>query len=712
MARSNGKKGTGKKRKIKWGKRGRGSVKRKRLERSAIVNKLADKAQNLRQIQEAKRVAEDIVSSDEEENEDTEDEPQPYDNLCALLGVENKDHNAEGETDEDDEEEEEDEEDGEEAEEFDMEEEDQEDNTETISFKPIRASDLPELDDDDTAQDESMVGVTTEADALDEPSACLISISDPFVKKFFPTNQEHSVEEYSRVFEAQPRNTPLKCSCLAPVVTCTGQVPRFLKDSSKSKGFLIDGLNKATEDWNAFQSKIYAVLSHYYDFAYNCRTWDNQEELIAVVALHCLNHIRKVHTIIAQGHRKQEEDPPRDSSFTRCRVLILLPIANLAVHYVDALLQAAGLDKKHVSGLTEFNDEFRDKSRPRHLGEDGARQFAGNISDDFCVCLTLRKEFARLHTDRYNADVIIMSPLAAVFAISDATTFRSDFLSSIEILVMDQVDVMLMQNWDHVDRTLNSLNKPPRWRHSTADYARIHTWYLDKCAEFFRQSILLTRGTDPLIVAAFNRKCRNVSGKIVCDADHMEGELTKVINNTRSIFTRVDCSDVSQVGDARFRYFTQHIWPQLEAGMMSAFAEKGILLFVPSYYDYVRVRNFLEEADRESFSEVCEYTPKSEAKRNLAEFRKGVRPILLMTERCYFYFRSPIMKTRKVIFYAPPLYAHFYTAIVNQLSTGTAEDPTSYCYYTRFDVHSLQRLLGTDRTRRVFADKQGTHLFC
>ena len=60
----------------------------------------------------------------------------------------------------------------------------------------------------------------------------------------------------------------------------------------------------------------------------------------------------------------------------------------------------------------------------------------------------------RLFADFYDADVIVASPLGLAALVTDqkadASAGAADFLSSIEICVLDRADVLLMQNWAHV----------------------------------------------------------------------------------------------------------------------------------------------------------------------------------------------------------------------------------------------------------------------
>lgn len=116
-----------------------------------------------------------------------------------------------------------------------------------------------------------------------------------------------------------------------------------------------------------------------------------------------------------------------------------------------------------------------------------------------------------------------------------------DFLSSIDLLLMDQTDVFLMQNWSHVLDVMKVLNVIPKeandtdfsrstllffpsWRclpeatHSSLSLTfpcyRVQEYALSGHAKFYRQTLIFSRYQDPLINSLFQKWCQNVSGKV------------------------------------------------------------------------------------------------------------------------------------------------------------------------------------------------------
>jgi U3 small nucleolar RNA-associated protein 25 len=53
----------------------------------------------------------------------------------------------------------------------------------------------------------------------------------------------------------------------------------------------------------------------------------------------------------------------------------------------------------------------------------------------------------------------------------------------------------------------------------------------------------------------------------------------------RQLFERFSCASAAAVADARFEAFKTQLWPRLAEG-----AGGGLLLVVPSYFDFVRIR--------------------------------------------------------------------------------------------------------------------------
>ena len=69
----------------------------------------------------------------------------------------------------------------------------------------------------------------------------------------------------------------------------------------------------------------------------------------------------------------------------------------------------------------------------------------------------------------------------------------SDFLSSVEVCILDRADVFLMQNWSYVPDIAEVLNsRPTGERASRADFSRVRPLFLHEQGRLFRQTLVFS----------------------------------------------------------------------------------------------------------------------------------------------------------------------------------------------------------------------------
>jgi len=96
-----------------------------------------------------------------------------------------------------------------------------------------------------------------------------------------------------------------------------------------------------------------------------------------------------------------------------------------------------------------------------------------------------------------------------------------------------------------------------------------------------------------------------------------------------------------------------------------------------------------------------------------SRFLTGASPILLLTERFYYYNRIPrIRGARSVLFYGPPTASHFYSEVCNAVASYAATPTASASFsssspasvstlFTRWDALALERVVGTERVGKM-----------
>ena len=379
------------------------------------------------------------------------------------------------------------------------------------------------------------------------------------------------------------------------------------------------------------------------------------------------------------------------------------------------------------------------------------KKYGGNSNQDGTTNTTSFPGSVKLYSDFYRSDIIIASPLGLKIAVANKKNdddddeendnnngkdkgtkgpdSSTDFLSSIEICMIGRGDVLLQQNWDHVTDVLRQLNHIPKSMNMT-DFSRVRPYFLSGQAQFWKQFIICSTHSDPMMTSCFKRFGTSQSGsiKITRQYDIEEASLHAVrLPITRQVFQRVPTSSTFlDAGSDRVQYFCKHLWPEIEKHK-----QKHTLIFIPSYFDFIMLRNILLKRKEDGialidFVSVTEYSRVTEVSRGRARFLQGRKEVMLYTGRAHYFLRHAIKGARHLIFLGVPEQASFYSEHVNRLNEGLPSsldddgdgtaanailNSTCLTLFTKYDSYALERIVGTTNCSRMVKGEKSTFYF-
>ena len=463
------------------------------------------------------------------------------------------------------------------------------------------------------------------------------------------------------------------------------------------------------------------------------------------------------------AHNAKLKDNPdldyRDQGFTRPKVLMIVPFRESVRRIIDCFenllltnVDTEQTDQIQMSDRKRFKEEYG-TGEMNTPGNDGKFQrtsnefneiFTGNVDDHFRLGISVTRKSLKLFQSVYKSDFLIVSPVGLRTLLekrrrkrkreqstgnSDSddeddeeedtanNTSTADFLSSIECVYIDQLDILSMQNLDHLFYILNNLNCIPQEAKSSTDFSRIRPWSLNGWARYYRQLIVLSSFTSPLFLSLFHRYSSSYAGQCLFQPNFPLNGYIRPSATFQQLFQRLPVSDPT----LRFNYFIERILPRFDTSTYD-----HTLIYLSSYFDFVRLRNYMRREKHQQFNYITlsEYSTKKQVllARNIF-YHRQVR-FLLMTERFHFYHRYRIKGIRHILFYDLPSYGHFYPEIVHFLtlphvqeknlssSTRQTDEPsTCTALYAKEDALKLAYILGQNTVTDLLNSEKNTHLF-
>ena len=476
------------------------------------------------------------------------------------------------------------------------------------------------------------------------------------------------------------------------------------------------------------QKELFSVINNYQDLLYTDRTFSNASEIRFVYCLHAINHALKTRTKILHHNGKLSKskkcdmaevpDEYRDQGLVRPKILIIVPFRHSCLKIVETLIAILiGEDKGgSVMNKKRFLEDFRGneiampKKNPKP--EDYEMTFQGNTDDTFKIGISITKKTLKLYSEFYSSDIIITSVLGLRMIVgAEGEEDRDyDFLASVELLIMDQTELFVMQNWDHLIHVLNHLHLQPRKSHD-ADFSRVRSWCVNGWTKYYRQSLIFTGVNLPEIHAIFNKKCFNYAGKIKTANSCISGSICQVVVQVPQVFHKFVAPNHTQAIETRMDFFVTKILPQYKDSIMN-----HTLIFVPSYFDFVKLRNYFKKEEL-SFVQICEYSKDAKIARARDMFFHSDAHFLIYSERFHFFRRIRVKGIRHLIFFAPPTFPHFYSEMCNLMQeanqnprAGSESNMTITTLYSKYDAMQLAAIVGTERAGKMLGSDKSIHM--
>ncbi|KAI1008137.1 U3 small nucleolar RNA-associated protein 25 [Podosphaera aphanis] len=592
---------------------------------------------------------------------------------------------------------------------------------------PGIASDKDEVEEPEEGPETSMEA------PLDEEVDYLTDSKDPFVSHFADPDTNLVTQRIKSLEENRLKTQSLALPQHAKTVMSyphdeSSEVFKFEPISApnelKLKPKLLATFLKQKPDLDMFEKNLASLIFNYLDVLFCERTHLNSEALRRLTCLHVVNHIYKTRDRVIKDNYKiakeqtDEELELRDQGFTRPKALFLLPTRESCVRMVTMITSLC--DPEQQENRKRFDDSYVDKSQvfSETKPDDFRELFGGNDDDMFRLGLKFTRKTIKFFSQFYNSDIIFASPLGLRMALNGKDNDKRvdyDFLSSIELVVVDQTDALLMQNWEHVEFIMEHLNLQPRETHG-CDFSRVRNWYLENNAKYFCQKIVFAPFNTPDLNTMFFNHSKNWAGKVKVSAAY-PGVLQELGLKPKQTFSRLESKSFETEPDERFTYFTSAIVPTLTRRIKDS---QGTLIVIPSYLDFVRVRNYFsisQTTTNLSFGTISEYTSSQDVARARSHFSTGRHCVLLYTERAHHFRRYRIRGVHKVIMYSLPENPIFYKEIVGYLGRTAQEGQLApgngsvRVVFSRWDALKLERIVGTNRLRKMIMEKGDTFEF-
>ena len=362
----------------------------------------------------------------------------------------------------------------------------------------------------------------------------------------------------------------------------------------------------------------------------------------------------------------------KDQGFTYPKVLILVPYKMHAKIILEKIVKLFSNDNwKGITNKKKFMDEYSEFD-----------------SMDDCFRLGINISFfenkMRLYTPFDESDIIIASPLGLKLAkpTDNDKSFKNnkvyDFLSSIEIFLMDFSEVFIYQNMEHLNEILSFLNKQPKNNQNIVDINRIKETYANNYGEYLRQNIIISQFKCLDIDVAINDICKNINGKIILNGPY-ENQLNLIKNEFAEKYKLLN-SDNYEIRyefkilrdfkeedfEEKFKYFTKNIWQNLYESF-----EKHTIIFVSSTFDYMILKSFFKKKSK-SVCFISEDTDKKDWQRNRLFFEQGKYKFLLYDERAHVYKKINLKFAKNIFFYSLPEDPNIFNEMIHLI------DPVNY----------------------------------